>query len=167
MDLATPGRTCGQRNFFLKLANPNKYIERVQKCIEEDIGFSPQCSWYWANNVKCSTKNCAFIYLQSLMTNQVANFEVDANTITSATCSESACEAGPDYYFVKGVGANRRRMNIQSEIRRPPKEQCQIVGIQETSKGDADWEAFLNVKYNKDENKVSPLPICNERVTTS
>ena len=159
LDLATPSRTCGQKNF---LARGDEFIERVQKCHEEDIGFSPQCSFYWAHNVACSKKNCAFIYMQSLMTNQVANFKVNANTITSATCSESACEAGPDGYFVKGVGANRRRMNIQSEIRRPAKEQCQIVGIQETSKGDADWEAFLGVSYNEDENKVSPLPVCNE-----
>ena len=117
------------------MARGDEFIERVQKCHEEDIGFSPQCSFYWAHNVACSKKNCAFIYMQSLMTNQVANFKVNANTITSATCSESACEAGPDGYFVQGVGANRRRMNIQSEIRRPAKEQCQIVGIQET------WEA--------------------------
>ena len=144
------------------MAKGEEFLKRVQKCIEDDIGFTAECSWEWANNVACSKKNCAFIYMQSLMTNQVANFKVGPKTITSATCSESACEAGPDYHFVKGVGANRRRMDIQSEIRRPPKEQCQIVGIPENSNGDADWKSFLNVSYNKKMNKVSPLPACNE-----
>jgi len=98
LDLATPSRTCGQKNIFYQ---GDEFLTRVQKCHEEDIGFSAECSWHWANNVACSKKNCAFIYIQSLMTNRVADFKVGPNSITSATCSEASCEAGPTYHFVK------------------------------------------------------------------
>ena len=98
LDLATPSRTCGQKNFLYR---GNEKLTRIQKCHEEDIGFSAECSWYWANNVACSQKNCAFIYIQSLMTNRVADFKVGPHSITSATCSEASCDAGPTYHFVK------------------------------------------------------------------
>ena len=164
IDLAIPSRTCGQKNFLLR---GEAFLTGVQKCHEEDIGFSPDCSWNWANNVECSRKNCAFIFMQSLMTNKVANFKVGPKTITSATCSESACESGPDYWFVggltnqyEGVGANRRRMNVESEIKRPKKEQCKNVGIPLNKDGYPAWDSFLGVSVNTDENTVEPTPIC-------
>jgi hypothetical protein len=128
--------------------------------LTEDIGFSSDCAYAWAQSVDCSTKNCAFIYIQSLMTNGVGNFEVSSKSHTSATCSEASCEAGPDYYFVKDVGANRRRMNVHSEIKRPYEEQCRNVGIPKNENGSPDWETFLNVSYNPDENTVSGTPVC-------
>ena len=80
------------------------------------------------------------------MTNSVGNFKVGPKTITSATCSEASCEAGPGFEFVRYVGANRRRMNVRSEIARPAKEQCQLVGISNTSEGYGDWKSFFNPK---------------------
>jgi len=79
------------------------------------------------------------------MTNQVGNFKVGPNTITSATCSEASCEAGNPGNFVLNVGANRRRMNIESEIARSASQQCDIVDIPEDSKGFSNWIAFMDM----------------------
>jgi len=49
--------------------------------------------------------------------------QVGPGTITSATCDEANC--GPD--FLPCVGANRRKMNIVSDIARPADQQCHIV----------------------------------------
>ena len=68
LDLATPARTCGQKNLF-------NGVPAIQQCIEKDIGFSPDCAYHWARSVSCSRKFCAFIYMQSLMINQVGNFK--------------------------------------------------------------------------------------------
>ncbi len=82
------------------------------------------------------------------MTNTVGNFTVGPDTITSATCSEASCEAGNPGDFVHWVGANRRRMNINSEIARHAKEQCQLLGgeIPRDSDGYNDWKAFMDPK---------------------
>lgn len=62
----------------------------------------------------------------------------------------------------QGVGANRRRMNVESEIKRPPAEQCQLVGLEKNSNGYPDWKSFLEVTYDDDKNTVQPLPVCPE-----
>mmetsp|Transcript_12309 Transcript_12309/g.26743 ORF Transcript_12309/g.26743 Transcript_12309/m.26743 type:complete len:728 (+) Transcript_12309:260-2443(+) len=147
-DLATPARTCGQKNIFRQ---GNNFLTHTQDCIQRDIGFTSGCAWPWAQSVDCSKKHCAFIYLQSQMTNQVGNFHVGPNTITSATCSEASCEAGNPGSFVYAVGANRRRMNIESEIARPAMEQCGLVGLPNNSipkniRGYNDWASFMSPK---------------------
>lgn len=136
-DLATPARTCGQKHLM-------GGIPETQACIIRDIGFSEDCALDWAKNIVCTRKHCAFIYIQSLMTNQVGNFKVGPRTITSATCSEASCEAGNPGDFVAHVGANRRRMNIRSEIERPKDQQCTIVGIEHDSNGYSMWDAFMD-----------------------
>ena len=73
------------------------------------------------------------------MTNQLGNFKVSPDTITSATCEEANCEAGNPGHFVRCSGSNRRRMNIVSDIARPAIEQCQIVGVD-------DWGSFFDPK---------------------
>ncbi len=83
----------------------------------------------------CTKKHCSFIFLQSQITNNVGNFAVGPDDITSATCEEAHCEVGA---FVPCVGATRRRMNIISSIPRAVEEQCQIV--------DVDW-AELFAEY--------------------
>ena len=81
---------------------------------------------------------------QSQITNQLANFEVNPDAITSATCEEANCEAGNPGHFVRCSGSTRRRMNIVSDIERPESQQCQIVGIPENNEtGYPDWGAFF------------------------
>lgn len=132
----------------------------MQECLESPIiggthGFTEQCAKCWADDIVCTKKHCVFIYLQSRMTKKVGNFKVGPNDITSATCEEANCEAGEILFcttmtchvrysdshvclfcvgnpgdFVYCVGANRRRMNIQSDIARPGDQQCTIVDVE-------------------------------------
>ena len=80
-----------------------------------------------------------FIFLQSNMNNQIANFNVSPDTITTATCEEANCEAGNPGDFVRCSGSTRRRMNIVSDIPRPAEEHCQIVDVD-------DWGSFFDAK---------------------
>jgi hypothetical protein len=112
-------------------------IEGITKCIERPpIAFTGQCAVCWAEDIVCTKQHCSFIFLQSQITNNVANFAVGPDEITSASCEEAHCEVGA---FVPCSGATRRRMNIVSEIPRPVEEQCRIV--------DVDW-AELFAEYD-------------------
>ena len=97
--------------------------EDVQTCNENKIGFTEECSVCWTDDQYCVRNNCVFIFLQSVFTNQVNNFEVGPDDITTATCDEALC--GPE--FVPCVGATRRRMNIISDIARPTSQQCRVA----------------------------------------
>jgi len=111
--------------------------DEITTCIMEPaIGFTGQCALCWTEDIVCTKKHCSFIFLQSQITNNVGNFAVGPDDITSATCEEAHCEVGA---FVPCVGATRRRMNIISSIPRPVEEQCQIV--------DVDW-AELFAEYD-------------------
>jgi hypothetical protein len=114
--LADIARSCTTRSFFGS-------VEDVQECNEESIGFTEECSTCWTVDELCARDNCSFIYLQSVFTNQVQNYNVGPNDITSATCDEALC--GPE--FVPCVGATRRRMNIVSDIPRPISQQCHVA----------------------------------------
>ncbi|KAL9188112.1 hypothetical protein ACHAXT_006490 [Thalassiosira profunda] len=129
-NLAEMAQECGMKTMF-------QGIDGLQQCLETDIGWTSNCARCWAEDIYCTKRWCIFIYLQSRMTNQLGNFEVDPNSITSATCEEANCEAGNPGHFVQCSGSNRRRMNITSDIARPPDEQCQIVDV-------ADWGTFFN-----------------------
>jgi hypothetical protein len=106
--------------------------EDVQRCNEELIGFTQDCSTCWTNDQLCAKKNCVFIYLQSLLVNQVGNFNVDPDDITASTCDEALC--GPE--FVPCSGATRRKMNIVSDIPRPENQQCLVAN--------EDWGLIFN-----------------------
>lgn len=70
------------------------------------------------------------IYLQSLMTNTVSNFQVKEDTITSAACEEAHCKAGNPRAFALCSGAiTRRRMNVTSTIQRPGSQHCGVVDV--------------------------------------
>ena len=101
-------------------------------CIMDDttIGFAEECAICWMEDIVCTKDNCAFIFLQAQMINNVGNFAVGENDITSASCEEAHCEVGK---FVPCSGATRRRMNIISSILRPGEQQCSIVDV-------ASWE---------------------------
>ncbi len=97
--------------------------EDVQKCNQESIGFTEECSVCWTTDQFCARSSCMFLYLQSILTNQLNNFNVGPDDITVATCDEALC--GPE--FVPCSGATRRRMNIVSTIARPVSQQCGVA----------------------------------------
>mmetsp|Transcript_20299 Transcript_20299/g.42260 ORF Transcript_20299/g.42260 Transcript_20299/m.42260 type:complete len:735 (-) Transcript_20299:147-2351(-) len=132
-NLAEQAQECGLKTMF-------QGVTALQDCLESDIGWTHECARCWAEDIVCTKKHCMFIYLQSQITNQVGNFKVSKDSITSATCEEAYCEAGPAGYFVPCVGANRRRMNITSDIQRPGAQRCGITDVH-------DWEEFF---YPKD-----------------
>ena len=59
------------------------------QCHIDTIGFDYACSECWTRDEVCTRNNCIFIYLQSLIINTVANFQVGPDKITSATCEEA------------------------------------------------------------------------------
>ena len=120
-------------------------FDGLQTCLEGPMiggthGFTEHCARCWAEDILCTKRFCVFIYLQTRMTNQVGNFKVSADSITSATCEEANCEAGNPGDFVYCVGANRRRMNITSGIARPGAQQCEIVDVDS-------WEEFFPPRH--------------------
>ena len=147
--LAEQSQECGRKTMF-------GGVDDLSQCLSTDIGFTHNCATCWAEDINCSKKYCIFIYLQSLMTNELGNFEVGPTTITSATCEEANCEAGNPGDFVECSGANRRRMDIKSAIARPDDQQCSIVGIPAGPDG-PDWENFFDPSCPRD---VSP-PLYN------
>lgn len=125
-NLADSANTCAIRGLF-------GGQDAITECIKEPaIGFTGQCAECWSEDIVCTRENCAFLFLQSQITNSVTNFAVSPDDITAATCEEAHCEVGA---FVPCVGATRRRMNIISSIARPVEEQCRIV--------DVDWEVLF------------------------
>ncbi|EED91021.1 predicted protein [Thalassiosira pseudonana CCMP1335] len=105
--------------------------DALTECLmSDDIGFEEECAICWSEDILCTKQNCAFIFLQAQMINNVGNFAVGPNDITSASCEEAHCEVGQ---FVPCSGATRRRMNITSSIARPGEQQCGIVDVK-------DWE---------------------------
>jgi len=115
----------------------------VLTCLQEEpIGFHEECAVCWTDDILCSKHHCSFLFLQSTLINKMANFEVSADDITSATCEEAMCEL----VFVPCSGASRRRMNVISDISRPVNEQCSILDIN-------DWELVFdeqNDVYDRD-----------------
>ncbi len=101
--------------------------DALHQCLmDEEIGFSEECALCWMEDILCTKDHCAFIFLQAQMINNVGNFAVGENDITSASCEEAHCEVGQ---FVPCSGATRRRMNIVSSIARPGEQQCAIVDV--------------------------------------
>jgi hypothetical protein len=98
-------------------------FEDVHQCNVEEIGFTNDCAMCWTEDEYCAKKHCVFIYLQGVMINNMANFNVGLEHITSASCDEAMC--GP--VFVPCSGATRRRMNIVSGIPRPKSQQCTVI----------------------------------------
>eukprot|EP00529_Nitzschia_sp_RCC80_P000146 CAMPEP_0113485388 /NCGR_PEP_ID=MMETSP0014_2-20120614/24458_1 /TAXON_ID=2857 /ORGANISM="Nitzschia sp." /LENGTH=874 /DNA_ID=CAMNT_0000379033 /DNA_START=293 /DNA_END=2917 /DNA_ORIENTATION=+ /assembly_acc=CAM_ASM_000159 len=118
--LAEASKKCAQKSLF------GGEFEDVQQCNSDPpIGFTWDCSWCWTVDELCAKTNCFWIFLQSTLINAVSDFRVGPDDVTSATCDEALC--GPE--FVPCSGATRRRMNIKSDIERPPEQQCNVVDI--------------------------------------
>ena len=68
--------------------------------------------------------------MQAWMIDNLGNFKVGPELVTAAMCEEAICETT----FVPCSGANRRRMNIVSDIARPGTQQCPLI-----PDGNAKW----------------------------
>jgi len=119
-NMASLANSCAKKSLF-------GGDDALTECLmEPEIGFGEECAICWSEDIICTKKNCVFIFLQSQMINNVGNFAVGENEITSASCEEAHCEVGQ---FVPCSGATRRRMNITSSISRPGQQQCAIVDV--------------------------------------
>lgn len=117
-EIADKALQCGRKTFL------GGYGDAL-RCHIDTIGFDEACSVCWVEDEICARDNCSFLYLQSYLINSMANFEVGPNTVTAATCDEAMCGAE----FLPCSGANRRRMDIQGNIKRPQEQQCKIVQV--------------------------------------
>ena len=96
----------------------------VEKCMEERIGFTPDCEDCWLDNIACSFRTCKFTCIKWKLFRQDNNNGVGLNDCLK--CDERMC--GPQ--FIECSGSNRRRMGIVSDIGRDADmEQCPDVDI--------------------------------------
>lgn len=95
----------------------------ADECLQEKVGFTSACSSCWSDNVRCTRTKCKFTCLKSLMMRESNNRDgIHLNPCLE--CDEKMC--GPA--FIACAGANRRRLGIESDIKRDTKqEQCKYV----------------------------------------
>jgi hypothetical protein len=95
----------------------------LNKCLEEKIGFTQPCSSCWKENILCSRRNCKFTCLLSIFLGEKSN--VNGGSLNSCLeCDEKLC--GPE--FIQCAGANRRRLGIETDIKRDKdQEQCHLI----------------------------------------
>lgn len=97
--------------------------DATEKCLNEKIGFTPSCSTCWSENVRCTRKHCRYTCLKSIIMREKNNYN-DIQLNSCLECDEKLC--GPA--FIECAGANRRRLGIESDIKRDSKqEQCALV----------------------------------------
>lgn len=108
--------------------------DSVRKCMEERVGFTPECNECWLENIACTFKSCKFTCTKYKLFRQDNNEGDDLSDCIK--CDERMC--GPA--FLKCSGSNRRRMGIVSDIGRDEKdEQCNqtdIDWLQQVSEGE-------------------------------
>jgi len=105
---------CGLVSFFGKFF--------IQKCFENYIGFTKNCSTCWTKNVICDYEKCLGVCINSVIRNENNNYK--NNSLNKCLqCDETNC--GPD--FVDCAGATRRRAGIKTDIRRYSYEMCNII----------------------------------------
>lgn len=69
--------------------------DALSECLmDPSIGFEEECALCWQEDILCVQDHCTFIFLQSQIINNVGNFAVGENAITSASCEEAHCEVG-------------------------------------------------------------------------
>jgi hypothetical protein len=103
------------------------------QCHEDVVGFDEACSTCWVQQEICARDNCAFMYLQSYLTDHMANFPPGRESMTLSDCEMAECSAR----FLPCAGANRMRMNLLSGGEQmSDNQQCQSVQI--------DWKELFS-----------------------
>jgi hypothetical protein len=96
-------------------------------CLEEQVGFSPDCNTCWVENIVCDLRRCIFTCVWQGLFNEVNTGQTDQALNKCTHCDEVRC--GPD--FIVCAGANRRRAGILSDIdRNLEQEVCSAVDEQ-------------------------------------
>eukprot|EP00941_MAST-03F_sp_MAST-3F-sp1_P000617 g617.t1 len=100
----------------------------LNKCVDEDIGFTPACRDVWVDNMINTAHECIFTCTKSIILMEENNKE-QSSTGELNDCLE--CDeklSGPA--FTTGAGANRRRAGIYSAIGRDDKNQhCTTIDV--------------------------------------
>jgi hypothetical protein len=100
------------------------YRTVARECLEQTVGFTPDCQECWLDDMECSIKSCIFSCLKSMYLLREPKNQKDGSLNKCLECDEKIC--GPA--FLQCAGANRRRLGIQSDIRREDdKELCRLV----------------------------------------
>jgi hypothetical protein len=102
----------------------------LTECLEREIGFTRSCTGCWADNMRMTAKHCMWTCLSSMLIGVASSNNVedaqDYDWLNQCIfCDEK--RSGPD--FVECSGVARRRLGIQSEFERNPREQCPNVEI--------------------------------------
>jgi membrane protein implicated in regulation of membrane protease activity len=127
--IANLAKKCGPKALI------GKYGDLV-KCLEDRIGFSRECTFCWAENMKSTAKECLFTCMKTLFTGFMSNNNVqgagDEGWLNQCLyCDEKL--SGPAFVTCSGVA--RRRLGIVSEIERNPEHQCPLL--------DLDWLEYF------------------------
>lgn len=102
----------------------------LTSCLQGKIGFTPECTTCWADNMKTTSQKCLFTCMVTLFTGFMSNNNVpgagEQGWLNQCLfCDEKM--SGPAFVTCSGVA--RRRLGIRSEIERNPEEQCTNVDI--------------------------------------
>jgi hypothetical protein len=89
------------------------------QCMKETVGFTPECTDCWVENIMCDLRLCVFICLWHSMFFKVESGGDSKQLNRCTNCDEKRC--GPA--FIKCAGANRRRTGIISDIDRDEDEE--------------------------------------------
>jgi hypothetical protein len=96
----------------------------ASNCMEDAVGFTPECTDCWVENIMCDLRKCIFICLWHSIFSEVEGGGASKKLNRCTNCDEKRC--GPS--FVNCAGANRRRSGILSDIDRDLDEEvCQSV----------------------------------------
>lgn len=139
--LAAASAKCGRMSLY-------KGRQGVVDCLKaHPIYWDEDCAQCWTDDILCAKSHCAFNFLQSFFINSVADFAVGPEHVTAASCEEANCEVD---LFVPCSGATRRRMNINSSIKRPGTQLCGNV--------DMDWEKVFGESEQCDDDQYGVCP---------
>lgn len=139
--IAKSAKRCGPKAIL------GSYGELVE-CLEERIGFSRDCTYCWADNMRTTASNCLFTCMVTMFTgfmsnNNVAGAGEDGWLNQCLFCDEKI--SGPAFVTCSGVA--RRRLGIRSEIERNPAEQCPLVDVEWLS---VNWQELWSGNYQNE-----------------
>ena len=113
--LTEEARSCAVRNLF----------GDSDDCFEQEINFTVGCAYCWAENVRCTRRNCWFPCLMETMLGLSAN--TDRKLSKCFSCDEFHCLDG----FITCAGMSRRRAGVVTDIQRDSTELCNVSMVEE------------------------------------
>lgn len=124
--IADTAKTCGK---YTVLSSH----DGLHTCLHDKIGLTPECTDCWVENMKTTAKWCMATCVSTLLNGFMSDNNISSNSDASSMmkgwmnqcffCDEK--QSGPAFVACSGVA--RRRLGIESEIVRDPREQCTAV----------------------------------------